>query len=416
MRKIISVAAVAALALTGCSSKGESAEGTGADGVKTGPGVTADKITVGALTDLTGPFASLGKSVTQSQQLYFDEVNSAGGICGRQIEVTVRDHGYDPQRAVAGYTELAPKVAGFAQFIGSPMVTAVKDRITADKVFTIPLAWSTALLGNEYVQVTGTTYDVQAINAFAFLDSQKLIKKGDKVGVVYAEGDYGQNALAGAKYAAEKLGVTLVEQKVKATDTDMTAQVTALKGTGVAAITASVSPKAVASLAGVARAQGIKAPIVGNQAAFAPQLLDTPAAPALLQGFYIVGSAVPLSADLPAVKKLTDSYKAKFPGQLLDGGVLAGYVSASIFGDALKKACEAKDLSHDGIITAHRAQKSHDIGFGLTSDFSTVQVPPTLSDYVMQPDKEATGGLKIVKPAEASELAKGYPVPAGKIG
>ncbi|GAA3209182.1 ABC transporter substrate-binding protein [Actinocorallia longicatena] len=416
MKKIVPIAVAAALALAGCSSKGESKDGTGSDGVKTGPGVSADKITVGALTDLTGPFASLGKSVTQAEQLYFDQVNEAGGVCGRKIEVIVRDHGYDPQRAVAAYTELAPKVVGFPQFIGSPMVTAVKDRITADKVFTIPLAWSTALLGNKYVQVTGTTYDVQAINAFAFLSGQKLIKKGDKVGVVYAEGDYGQNALSGAKYAAQQLGVTLVEQKVKATDTDMTAQVSALKSAGVTAITASITPKAVASLAGVARAQGIKAPIIGNQAAYAPQLLETPAAPALLQGFYIVGSAVPLSSDLPAVKKLTTDYQAKFPGQLLDGGILAGFVSASIFGDALKKACEAKDLTHDGIITAHRAQNGYDIGFGLKADFTSVDVPPTLADYVMQPDKASAGGLKVVAPQTASELVKGYKVPAGTLG
>jgi ABC-type branched-subunit amino acid transport system substrate-binding protein len=412
-----SAALAVALLAAGCSGKAaDNDDSAGADGVKTGPGITKDKIVVGGLTDLTGPFASLGKTVTQAEQLYFDEVNAAGGICGRKIEPIVRDHGYDPQKAVSSYTELAPKVAGFPQFIGSPMVSAVKDRIDADKVLTIPLAWSTALLGSKYIQVTGTTYDVQGINAVDFLNKQNLVKKGDKIGVVYAEGDYGQNALAGVKWAAQQLGLQPVEQRVKATDTDMTAQVSALKDAGVTAITASIGPKALASLAGVARSQGIKAPIIGNQAAYAPQLLQTPAAPALLKGFYIVGSGIPLSADLPAIKKLTAAYQTKFPGQVLDGGVLAGYSSAGVFGAALKKACAAKDLSRDGIITAHRSQTAYDDGLGIVANFSTVTAPPTLADYVMQPDAKATGNLKIVRPAEASDLAKQYKIPAGSLG
>ncbi|MEO5873392.1 MAG: ABC transporter substrate-binding protein [Streptosporangiaceae bacterium] len=414
--RTVSAALALALLAAGCSGKSaDKAEDAGADGVKTGPGITKDKITLGGLTDLTGPFASLGKTVTQAEQLYFDEVNAAGGICGRKIEVIVRDHGYDPQKAVSFYTELAPKVVGFPQFIGSPMVAAVKDRIEADKALTIPLAWSTTLLGSKYIQVTGTTYDIQGINAVEFLSKQGLVKKGDKLGVVYAEGDYGQNALTGVKWAAKELGLVAVEQRVKATDTDMSAPVTALKDAGVTAITASIGPSALASLAGLARARGIKAPIIGNQAAYAPQLLKTPAAPALLKGFYIVGSGIPLSADLPAVKKVADAYQAKFAGQVLDGGVLAGYSSAAVFGDALKKACAAKDLSREGIVTAHRSQSAYDNGLGIVADFSTVTAPPSLSDYIMQPDAQVPGNAKIVRPAETSELAKKYKVPVGTI-
>ena len=37
--------------------------------MKTGDGVTDKTITLGVLTDMTGVYASLGKSVTQAQQL-----------------------------------------------------------------------------------------------------------------------------------------------------------------------------------------------------------------------------------------------------------------------------------------------------------------------------------------------------------
>ncbi len=70
--------------------------------------MTATTLTLGALTDLTGPYATLGRSVVQAQQLWADEVNAEGGICGRKVEIRVKDHGYDVQKAVAAYAELSP--------------------------------------------------------------------------------------------------------------------------------------------------------------------------------------------------------------------------------------------------------------------------------------------------------------------
>ena len=48
-----------------------------------------------------------------------------------------------------------------------------------------------------------------------------MLKPGDKLGHVYFEGEYGENALQGSKYAPRSKGLTLVEQKIKATDTDL---------------------------------------------------------------------------------------------------------------------------------------------------------------------------------------------------
>ncbi|MEU8341688.1 ABC transporter substrate-binding protein [Spirillospora sp. NPDC048832] len=421
MNRTARLTAVAALAValplslaSGCSGKATGGSGgTGADGVKTGPGVTDDTIRVGAATDLTGVYAPLGKSLTQAQQMYFEQVNAQGGICGRKIELVVRDHGYDVQKAVAGYSEMQSSVIGLAQFVGSPMVTALKQRITSDKMFVIPNAWATTLLGNKYIQVTGTTYDVDMINALDFLTKEKGIKKGDKIGHVYFEGDYGESALAGSKYAAGELGLTIVEQKIKATDNDMTAQVSALKEAGVAAILMSAGPKQSASLAGVARAKGIMAPIVASNSGFSPQLLQTPAAPALLKGFYMASAGAPISSDLPAIKKLADDYGKKYPGQPRDSAVVNGYTGAVIFADALKKACQAKDLTRDGLIAAHRSTTAHDGGYGTPMDFSKVDEPGTRKTYILRTDAKALGGMVVERDAAESEAAETYKVPSG---
>jgi ABC-type branched-subunit amino acid transport system substrate-binding protein len=421
MNRTARLTAVAALALalplsmaSGCSGKATGGSGgTGADGVKTGPGVGDDTIRVGAATDLTGVYAPLGKSLTQSQQLYFEQVNAQGGVCGRKIELVVRDHGYDVQKAVAGYSEMQSSVIGLTQFVGSPMVTALNRRITSDKMFVIPNAWATTLLGNKYIQVTGTTYDVDMINALDFLTKEKGIKKGDKVGHVYFEGDYGESALAGSKYAADKLGLTLVEQKIKATDNDMTAQVSALKDAGVKAILMSAGPKQSASLAGVARAKGIMVPIVASNSGFSPQLLQTPAADALKKDFYLASAGAPISSDLPAIKKLADDYGKKYPGQPRDSAVVNGYTGAVIFADALKKACEAKDLTREGLITAHRSTTAHDGGYGTPMDFSKVDEPGTRKTYILRTDAKALGGMVVERDAQESEAAETYKVPAG---
>ncbi|GAA0591949.1 ABC transporter substrate-binding protein [Actinomadura livida] len=403
------------LAMTACSDKATGGSGaTGAGGVKQGTGVTDDKISIGVQTDMTGVYAPLGKSLTQAQKMYVDQVNAEGGICGRTLELVVRDHGYDVQKAVASYGELESSVIGLAQFVGSPMVTALGERITSDKMFVIPNAWATTLLGNEYIQVTGTTYDIDMINALDFLTEEKGVKKGDKVGHVYFEGDYGESALAGSKHAAKELGLTIVEQKIKATDNDMSAQVSALQSAGVSAILMSAGPMQSASLAGVARSKGVTAPIVASNSGFSPQLLKTPAAPALLKGFYLASAGAPISSDLEKIKQLAADYEEKYPGQPLDNAVVNGYTSAVIFGDALTKACQAKDLTREGLIKAHRSTTAYDDGYGTPMDFSKVNEPGTRKTYILRADAKATGGLVVERDATASKIAEAYQVPAGK--
>ncbi|UGY94355.1 ABC transporter substrate-binding protein [Streptomyces gobiensis] len=409
-RTAIAAFTVLAALSAGCSSKAvnEDKGGTDADGVKTGNGVTDKVIPLGVLTDMTGPYASLGKSVTQAQQLYVKKINADGGICGRKLKLTVRDHGYDAGKAIPAYTELQPEVLGFVQFIGSPYVSATKGRIGKDKALVVPQAWAASLLGSEYIRTIGATYDIETINAVNFLVEEKGIKNGDKIGHVYFEGDYGENALEGSKYAAKKAGLTIVGQKIKPTDEDMSAQVAALKRAGVKAILISAGPRQAASLAGVAAGGGLNVPVVGNNSAFAPQLLKTQAAPALMNDFYIAASTLPIGAEDPAPAKLAKEYKAAYPKDSLDNGVVAGWTAAGAFGTILKKACEDKDLTREGVARALSKVKNFDDGFGIAHDFSDPATPSTRKSLILKPDDKVPGGLKVHKEAAASDVAEGF--------
>ncbi|WP_106396305.1 ABC transporter substrate-binding protein [Actinocorallia populi] len=410
LRKYVIGLAVLAVTAAGCSSKSATDDGgTDSGGVKTGPGVTADKITLGALTDLTGVYATLGKSITQAQQLYFEQLNQAGGVCGRDVELLVRDHGYDVQKAVGAYTELQPKVVGLPQVIGSPIMAAIAENVAKDKVLTIPAAWPSQLLKVPYVQIVGGTYELEMINGVDFLVREKGLKKGDKIGHVYFEGEYGESALAGAKFAAEKAGLTVVEQRIKPTDNDMTSQVSALKSEGVKAILMSAGPRQSASLAGVAAAGGLNVPIVSNNPGYSPQLLGTPAAKALEANFYYISATQPPSSDAPAMAKLVGDYTKKYPKDVFDGGATFGYVSAKVFGESLKKACDSKDLTREGVYKALQTQSAFDSeGLMPVLDFSKPGQVGTRESIIQRPDSKAKGGLVEATEPFTSDAAKEF--------
>jgi branched-chain amino acid transport system substrate-binding protein len=71
------------------------------------PAIAAkDPITVGYLPALTGPSSSTGIGINRGIQLAVKEINDAGGVDGRLLELITRDTQSDPTKAVNGAAEL----------------------------------------------------------------------------------------------------------------------------------------------------------------------------------------------------------------------------------------------------------------------------------------------------------------------
>jgi ABC-type branched-subunit amino acid transport system substrate-binding protein len=408
-RRILVAATALLLTLTACNKATSGDQDAG--GLKTGPGVTDSTITLASLVDLTAVFAPLGKSLVQGTQLFWKEQNAAGGVCDRKVDVVVKDHGYDPQKAVALYREVSGDVLGLQTVLGSPVVSALKSSIGQDNMFAGFAGWSASVLGDEHFQLVGTTYDIEAITGLDFLMREKGVKSGDKVGHVYFEGDFGENALRGSKYLAEKEGITIVEQKIKPTDTDLSAQVAAFRNEGVKAILVSAGPAQTASVAGVAKSVGLTVPIVANGPGFTPQLLATPAGPALTENLTVVSSIAPFATENPEVQKVADAFTAEYPDDKpTQVGFMFGYTQAKVTLAVLEKACENKDLTRTGVLTALHQVSDLDTG-GLTAgplDYTDPAQPPTRTVYLAKVDPTVQGGLVTIGDPVEADAAKDY--------
>src|SRR6202022_976697 len=68
-----------------------------------------DPIKIGFLPALTGPSSSTGVGMNRGTELAVEEINAAGGVDGRKIELIVRAPQSDPTKAVNAVAELAQR-------------------------------------------------------------------------------------------------------------------------------------------------------------------------------------------------------------------------------------------------------------------------------------------------------------------
>jgi ABC-type branched-subunit amino acid transport system substrate-binding protein len=408
---LVWLAAVLVVVAAACSTKDDepsaTAEGAvGATALEAGPGVTDDTITLGVLTDQSGPFAGASKGIAQGRQLFWDARNAEGGVCERSVEFTVSDHAYNAQNATTLYADMQPNVLAFDELLGSPMIDALRPSIDRDGVLTMAVSFSSSLLDSPNIVVTGATYDIEMINAIEWLLEEGRIAEGDTVGHIYLEGDYGENALAGAEYAGEELGVEIAAQKVQPTDADLTAPVTALEDAGARVVLLTTTPPQAASAVAVAQANGLDMTFVGSNPTFSPALLASPAAEALQASYEMVSPIAPYASDAAGPTTVRDAFGTTFAGETPTHFVLYGYAQGELMAQILETACENGALTRTGLQEAFQSLDNVDTdGLVAAMDFSDPGQPPAREVHILKPDAGVDGGLVEVQGLFASPLA-----------
>ena len=399
------LAASVLAAASGCSTKApDTATGGGGDGgegeVAVGRGIEGSTINLGVLTDLTGVFAALGADLSNAHTLFWEKQNAGDKVCGEYtVELDTQDTGYVPANGVQLYSGMKDEVLAMQQTIGSPINAALREQYEAENVVNIPPAWARSLTELPGTATPGATYDVEMVNVIGYALQEGLIKEGDAIGHIYFEGEYGAGGLEGSKFMAEQHGFKLVEAKIKATDQDMSAQITQMKAAGVKAIALTVAPGQTASAAGVAATQGLDVPLLANNPVFAPGLLEGPAAEPLKKNLYV---ASPTNSFDNQPELLAD-YQEKYPDITPSLGVVVGTGMSEIMLQILEKACEDGDMTPEGMIAAKQSLTDVDTDDLLVPlDFSKVGESPSRQSFILQP-ADVPGGAKALTEAYESE-------------
>jgi ABC-type branched-subunit amino acid transport system substrate-binding protein len=400
-RHVLPTALALAVLVAGCGAKEDKVQ------VKTGPGVTDDTISLGILTDMTGPFKASALTRIKGYDLYLKQVNDRGGICGRRVELKQKDHAYDVQKALDGYFELEPQVLGLLELAGTPMTAAIEPDIIQTRTLTAPASWSAQLLGNPHMMIVGTTYDLDVINGLDYYKRRGVIKEGDTVGHVYVQGSYGDNALEGSTFVGEQWKMNIAKQAITETTADLAQQIGSLKAAGAKAVVLSTTPAQTAAAVGVAAAMKWDVPFMVNVVGFDTAILDSPVGAAVEKQVSVVTSVAPFGGTQAGPREVAAAFNDNFPNDKPALYVNHGYTVAMVFLAVIEKACKNGDLSRDGVLKAFHDTNGLDTK-GLTSalHYSLVGRPSATQSYITKVDKSAPGGLTTVEELFESELVK----------
>lgn len=408
------LAAAVALAVV-ASACGDEDDGgtTGAAGeapeVETGPGVTDDTIRLGLLTDLTDVFAPAGEAHVAAAEMYWDEVNDDGGICGRTIDLEVRDHGYDPQQAVAAYQDVQPDVLALNQLLGSPVQAAVLPLAEQDEVAVGLVGWSSFFTGSPVAVTTGATYDIQLITGVQYLVDEGLLEEGDAVGHIYFTGDYGENGLRGSTFAAEELGLEVIEASIDPGTTDLSTEVQNFQDADARAIVLSAAPPQLTAVVNAQLGLDYEVPILGQIPDFQPSLLDEASiADHLRENYYQATPIAPFGFDSPEAQNVADRFGegGDVPPQI---DLNFAYAQSFMFAEALRAACEQGDLTRTGFLDALHSLEGVETGLSTPLSY-TVDGPAGTEVYIVRP-ADVPGGLEIAAESVTSALVEEYELP-----
>jgi branched-chain amino acid transport system substrate-binding protein len=204
------------------------------------PAIAAkEPILIGYLPALTGPSSSTGIGINRGVQLAVQEINAAGGIDGRQIELIVRDTQSDPMKAVNGAAELsrAQKVSAVLGPVNSGESLAVVPLLARANTPQIHPCWVDSLTDpKKYPMCFRNAPTNQQIGGAANRYVVEVLKR-KKVAVVSDTTGYGTASVNAYVPMLKAQGAEVVYQgNVDAANPDLKAELLRMQSAGAEAI------------------------------------------------------------------------------------------------------------------------------------------------------------------------------------
>jgi len=324
---LLALTMVMSMALTGCGG-GESEGGE------------SDTIKIGVNYELSGAVATYGQSSVDGVTLAIDEINAAGGILGKQVEMVTIDNKSDAAEVVSVATRLMTE-EGVCAVIGPATSGNFKAELPIALENGIPVISGSATAndvtsGNtkEYTFRICFSDNFQGVAmanyAFKNLGAAKVAIVQDK------SSDYAEGLAASFSATFEELGGEIVAAEAYTTgDTDFNAILTSLASKEFDAIWLPGYYQEVGLIIKQARALGIECPILGADGFDSPVLAELAGADALHDVYYS-NHYSSLNED-ETVTAFIEAYKAKH-GVDPDAFNALGYDAAKLICDAIERA------------------------------------------------------------------------------
>lgn len=317
-------------------------------------GVTDTEIKLGGAHDLSGIFAPFSVPAVKAAQLYFDEVNAAGGVHGRKISYLVEDHGYQVPKAVQAANKLVNRDKVFAMLLslGTPHNIAmfnllgpkgipnVSPLTSARQMVEPPEPWKFAGLASYYDALKAATEYMAADGAKTFC-------------LMYLPTDFGKEIEMGVKDGLAGSGASFgIETQHKPDETDFTGALGKIKSAGCDTVGLALGVGQTINVIATANKLGVDVNFLLSAAGFHTVVAKGLAAQGVMDGVYAAAGWQDLEARMgnPAVagwvKSYIDATGEKFPGT----GALLGRSAAELMVKGLEAA--GPDLTREGFIKA----------------------------------------------------------------
>ncbi len=418
-RTVLAVLSVVALAAVACRGGDGAAPQEGKGGIKVDFGVTSEPcpdtghsdrgcIYLGSISDLTeGPFKTLAVPITESQKAFWKRVNDLGGIGGYDVDVTtyVKDNKYNPQIHNQVYQEMKGKILALAQTLGSPTTAAILPDLENSQMVSVPASWTSLWGVEEVVLESGANYCIESMNSVDYAVDELGAKS---VMAVHLPGDYGDDAAAGAKIAAEKRGVTFTSAVTQTGQDNQGGAIDAVLANKPDAVILTTGPTDAAVIIGQTAARGFKGKFIGTSPTWNQGLMQSPAAPAIKALYLQSAPWKSWATDSPGHKALREA----LPGVTPNDGYTAGWVWSYPLKAALERAAENKDLTRAGVLAAVRQLNSVDYEGMLPEGAGNFAGNSNDSAFrqtlIYKPDEQAATGVGLVEDFFTGPSAKDF--------
>jgi branched-chain amino acid transport system substrate-binding protein len=233
------------------------------------PAIAAkEPIKVGYLPALTGPSSSTGIGMNRGIQLAVQEINAAGGVDGRQLELVLRDTQSEPTKAVNGAAELthSEKVSVVFGPVNSGESLAVVPLLARANTPQLHPCWVDTLTDpKKYPMCFRNAPTNQQIGAAANRYVVDVLKK-KKVAVISDTTGYGTASVAAYVPMLKEKGAEVVYQgNIDAANPDLTPEILRMRNAAAEAIMPwSVNPGFLSRIINTRGQMNWDVPIVGQ--------------------------------------------------------------------------------------------------------------------------------------------------------